>query len=108
MVLLLLFIFTVIIIGTFGVGYIKGYYHFKYLKRLYPDKYKDYESFHSAWHIVSYNREIALLILPWFRRDRIIEDLIAIDIAKKVSVYLYLNLCFYFLLLLLPVIDRYV
>lgn len=106
-ILLIIVILLIIFFGTFGIGYIKGYYHFKYLKRLYPKKYEKYKNFHSAWHIIYYNRNITLLILPWFKRSYFLEDEQAERLAKKVYLYVIINVIFYCALLLLPILSIY-
>ena len=74
-VLLLLFIL---------VGIVKASFHFKYLKRIFPDKYKGYDSYLSVFTFGQYNVGLQFLILPFFKRYKLKEERIDAEIVKKV------------------------
>lgn len=59
--------FSTLLIGLFFLIVIKGYYHFEYLKEVYPDKLKKYSSIFETFGRLN-NEYAFLMIFPTFKR----------------------------------------
>lgn len=59
--------FSTLLIGLFFLIVIKGYYHFEYLKEIYPEKLKKYSSIFETFG-KPFNQYAFLMIFPTFKR----------------------------------------
>ncbi|NVO10961.1 MAG: hypothetical protein HXX16_13430 [Bacteroidales bacterium] len=62
--------FCTLLLGLFILMMAKGYYHFEYLKRLYPDNLNEYENIFETYKNKFNNQYAQLIIFPTFQRFR--------------------------------------
>jgi len=68
--ILQIFIIVLILLLIFILA--KAYYHFKYLKIIYPEKFSDYGNFFDLFNCNEfYNEYRFLLILPFFKKESV-------------------------------------
>lgn len=89
--------FIALIISPFVLMFAKAHFHFDYLKRLDPDKYKKYDNYLDTSKNLLFNKYVGLLF-PFFKRQRQKEDSEELSkLGDKVELFarlIYLDIAF--------------
>ncbi|MBK7221755.1 MAG: hypothetical protein IPH94_10645 [Saprospiraceae bacterium] len=74
---------------------IKIYFHFKYLKIVFPEIYGKYKTFWSFLNPNDFSNKITRIAYPWFKRYYFNENKPAERLAKRIIFIVIVNLLFY-------------
>ena len=85
--------------AVIATSWVKGYYHFEYLKTLKGSKYSSSENFGSFFTLGNWNTTLQFLVLPFFKRYKSEETEGSNHFRKRTILFLALNL-----LTLMPII----
>lgn len=86
------------------IFFIKGNYHFKYLKIVKPYIFPNYDSFDQALIFKKWNSEIISLGFPWFKRYKSFENVKALKYLKIVYIlliYIFIIIVFIFMIFII-------
>lgn len=104
MVKLILTLFFGGILLTFIGGFFKAYFHFKYIKLIYPHEFPDNTTFGSAFDLFSWNTRIQTLVFPYYKREKQLENDESTVVFNKLKLMTYLVVLGYFFFVLMFVI----
>lgn len=74
---------------------VKIYFHFKYLKIVFPEIYREYETIWSFLNPNDFSNKITKLAYPWFKRYYFNENKSAESLAKKIILTVIIIISFY-------------
>ena len=92
-------VLVILFVSFLSIGFLKADLHMKYLKEIKPSDYSIYQSHLSAFSVDKWNIMIQFFIIPFFLRERELENDKAKILARRIKL-----LITYQLILLLSII----
>jgi len=87
--------FVVLLICPFTAMIAKSYYHFEYLKKINPEKFKKYQHYFDTYNKIEFfNKYRVILLFPYFKRHPEIEGKEELSVLVK-KILLYRRLTYY-------------
>jgi hypothetical protein len=97
---MIVYVFFFCFIGFFVSGFLKGWFHYKYLKEVYSIK-NEY-NFLSSFSFENYSMKNQFLMLPYFIRKRELENETTKILIFRIYFCLFLSVVFFIGLFIIP------
>ena len=93
---IIIIIFITLIVSLFILMISKSYYHFDYLKNVYPDKFAKYSNYFDTFNFEFFNKYRVILLFPIFKKETNQTDSLVLNkLIKKIKLFcklIYLNI----------------